>query len=383
MSRTVTMAAVRLSNVPAPTETRLRQAEVQIAAAAGQGAQLVVLPEVFNTGYVYSDDNYACAESIDGPTVTWMKRIAAEHGVHLAGSLMLLGTEDITNSLLLVAPDGRIWRYDKNFPWVWERAYFREGRDITVAQTDIGTFGLMICIDVSVPNLYRRYAGRVEALIISSSPPRVDEFILGFPDGTQVSMQELMPMTRAQRARAAGTFGENVRAFSAWMGVPHVQATPYGTFCSHMPVPRLSLAVLLAGQPRLWRYVLQGPRATLTASYFNNTQIADAAGTVLASYDQEADGFALATVELPETPPKPRGRLPLWAWQSALMSASFESLSWFMIPYYRRNVRRVWGRQMARPDHATHNWIRVLAAVGGLCYLAGRLCAGRRSKKKQ
>lgn len=41
-----------------------------IAEAARAGAQLVVLPELLNTGYEYRDRNYALAESIDGETVT-------------------------------------------------------------------------------------------------------------------------------------------------------------------------------------------------------------------------------------------------------------------------------------------------------------------------
>lgn len=60
--------------------------------------------------YEYRDRNYALAEPVDGETVTWMKAQAAQHGIHLAGSLLLLDEVDIYNTAPLVAPDGHIWR---------------------------------------------------------------------------------------------------------------------------------------------------------------------------------------------------------------------------------------------------------------------------------
>jgi hypothetical protein len=375
MPRPVTAAAVRLSNDPAPTEQRLQAAEAQVIQAAEQGAQLVVLPEVFNTGYVYRDENYALAETLDGPTVTWMKRVAAECGVHLAGSLLLRGAEHITNSLLLVAPDGRIWRYDKNFPWAWERLYFREGRDITVAKTDIGTFGLMICIDVAAPRLFKRYAGRVDALICCASPPRVHEAQVTFPDGGRITLGALMNLSPAERTIAGQVFGERLLGFTSWMGVPVVQSIPYGHFSSPIPVPWLSFGMLLVRKPSLWRYLPQGSKATLIASYFTDNLIADAHGNILACYDAEADGFALATIELADSPPTPGGSMP----HTKVLPA--DAFSWLLIPFYRRGVRRVWGPHMAPVDAHTRVWIRLLIGtwLGGLVmgWLRGRRCRKR------
>jgi predicted amidohydrolase len=90
-----------------------------------------VLPELFNTGYAYAEENFALAERIDGTTVGWLRETAASLQIHLAGSLMLLDGNEVYNSLLLFAPDGRYWRYDKNYPWGWERGYFRDANRIT------------------------------------------------------------------------------------------------------------------------------------------------------------------------------------------------------------------------------------------------------------
>ena len=121
---------------PAPVPERLPRFGLLVQAAAQPGARLIVLPELFNTGYAYSDANFRLAEPPDGATVAWMRATAARLDVHLAGSLLLRERGEIYNALLLMAPDGRTWRYDKRYPWGWERGYFRPGRGVTVAHSE-------------------------------------------------------------------------------------------------------------------------------------------------------------------------------------------------------------------------------------------------------
>ncbi|MEE8389400.1 MAG: nitrilase-related carbon-nitrogen hydrolase [Anaerolineae bacterium] len=73
---------------PGPRPDRL------VTEAAAAGAQLLVLPELFNTGYAYSDANHRLAEPLNGSTATWMKEAAARLNVHLAGTLMLLDHDE-------------------------------------------------------------------------------------------------------------------------------------------------------------------------------------------------------------------------------------------------------------------------------------------------
>jgi predicted amidohydrolase len=73
MPRTIKTAAIQLDAAPAPTAVRLQRAADQVASAAKEGAQLIVLPEIFNTGYAYTHLNHHLAEPMDGPTVTWLK----------------------------------------------------------------------------------------------------------------------------------------------------------------------------------------------------------------------------------------------------------------------------------------------------------------------
>jgi predicted amidohydrolase len=338
MLKPIRIAAIQLNARPAPNAERLRRAEDLIAQAADTGAQLAVLPEVFNTGYEYSRRNYDLAEPLDGPTGQWMRRVAAQYRLHLAGTFLRRDGVEIYNTLLLVAPEGRQWLYDKNYPWMWERAYFRNGCGITVADTELGKIGLMVCWDVAHVDLWRRYAGKVGLVVVSSCPPMAHEMRLRLPDDSLVTSGDLGPLLRQIGRSADGTFGPLLRRQAAHLGVPMVSTTTTGAFVSRMPCPRASLAIYALAYPRLWKYLSQAGDVSLESSYFQETYIADAGGNVIRSVLPGVEGYAIAEVVLPEIPPKPRGKQPLFGisrlayWMDAFANG-------VMVKEYERKLR--------------------------------------------
>lgn len=365
MSRIIKAAAVQMDAKPAPVAERLKRAEKMLTKLAKAGAQLVVLPELFNTGYEYSDANYTLAEPLDGATVTWMKAQAAKRGFHLAGSLLLLDGEEVYNSLLLVSPEGKVWRYDKNFPWAWERAYFREGRRTTIAETTLGKFGLLICWDYAHPELWARYAGKVDAMIVASCPPKMTECEVIFPGGERYNTAD-GPKTYTGDDIP---FGTDMNIQSSWLRVPLISTTGTGIFESRMPLAHLSLAGLLATEPHLWKYLPEAPETRLTCGFYPQTKIVDAQGNILGQVTQDGDQFVVAEIELAETPPRPITYQP----KSSFAPYAYFTSDWLtpslMTWLYRRGYRRQLGRQMAPIDHATKVWAVVVAAalvVGGM-----------------
>jgi predicted amidohydrolase len=310
MSKSIKIAVIQLNAAPAPVTEKLARAETFIAQSAAQGAQLVILPEVFNTGYEYSDENYARAESLDGMTAQWMKKTSTHYGVHLAGSFLRKEEREIFNTLLLVAPNGDTWHYDKNYPWVWERAYFRERKNIAVAETALGKIGFLICWDVAHPNLWAQYAGKVQLMVVSSCPPKPLDATFIFPNGKRKIGEGAGKFFANLKRSSDDTFGKLLRRQASALGVPVAQATSTGFFTSPIPSPKISLTMLALIDARLLKYAAQFEHARMETVYFNDTYISDESGNVLQSVHPDEEGFALGEVSLPETPPQPKSKQP-------------------------------------------------------------------------
>jgi predicted amidohydrolase len=296
--------------VPGEPDARLAKAEELVGEAAAAGAQLVVLPELFNTGYQYDHQNYTLAETLNGRTCTWMRELAASLGVHLAGTLLLRREGDIYNTMLLVAPDGQEWQYDKRYPFYWERAYFRAGRGITVAETRLGKLGMLICWDVGHANLFREYAGKIDAMLVSSCPPRLTDADIVFPDGSHANVGDMSGLSGRVAASGRAVFDEDLRAQTAYLGVPMIHATGTGTFDSSVPQAFLSLFSFIWMRPRLWGRLRQANRVRLQADYFDHTLVLTADGQPLAESAHGQDTFVVGDVILPSARVVPGGPQP-------------------------------------------------------------------------
>jgi hypothetical protein len=336
MPRSINIAAIRMDAKPADVEARLERAQSLISQAVQQGARLVVLPELFNTGYEYSLQNTKLAENLDGKTVSWMKHITREQGIYLAGSLLLRETDGIYNSMLLVAPDGRFWRYDKSYPWAWERAYFRPRKTpIQIAETDFGKIGMLICWDVGHADLWAQFAGKIDLFISSSCPPLVHQLNVHLPDGKTVNTNELGKFFQIAYRDADKTFGELYRNQARWLGVPSVNTTGAGMFHSHFPTPKFAATSFFALRPHLWKYIPQAEKIAISAGYFDNTFIADSDGNLLAKTKKDGDDFIVTVVQLGDKTPQPNLPQPKFG---------LSKLTYFLDAYVNAALRRYYNK---------------------------------------
>lgn len=141
-------------------EVNLARVREQTREAARRGARLVVLPELWSTGY---DLEHAAGQAAAPGTGIFaaMSDLAREQRVHLAGScLSLLGPDRFGNTLLLAAPDGPAAYYSKLhlFRLMDEHRYLTAGERPVLAETPWGKAGLAICYDLRFPELFRLYA---------------------------------------------------------------------------------------------------------------------------------------------------------------------------------------------------------------------------------
>lgn len=291
----LTVATVQMNATPTSLDDRLSRAEKLVQQAVTGGAKLVVLPELFNAGYSYTPINYDYIELSDGKTVTWMKAQASQYAIYLAGSILIEEDGDIYNRAYLIAPDGRMWQYDKIYPFGWERAFFRENKNqvITIADTEFGKVGMLICWDSAHADLWAQYADKVNLMLIPSCPPDMHKPTLTFADGSVIQLYA-----------DDNHFAEkDIHDQTAWLGVPMIHAAGAGHFSSTMPRPVLSLIGLLARNPRvLLKHIRKANQAILGATFTNYSKIVGANGQLVAQVDvADEDGVAIATLEIPES----------------------------------------------------------------------------------
>ena len=127
----------------------------------GCNADLMVLPELFSTGYQFMDRNeaYALAETADGQTIQWAKSVAENIGGCLCGGFAERFDGQVFNSAFLVGPDSSVNIYRKIHLFDREKECFDPGDGgFDVIQFGDVKLGMMICFDWIFPESMRTLA---------------------------------------------------------------------------------------------------------------------------------------------------------------------------------------------------------------------------------
>jgi predicted amidohydrolase len=148
----------------------LAAARERVTAAVGDGAELVVLPELFSL-YGNAPTLRAGAEPLDGPTAQWAAEVASDHRIWLvAGSFVeAVARGRNHNTSVLVGPDGtvaaayrKLHLFDVDVPGAMTRESdaVAPGDAVVSATVTLGDGGLLpigltICYDLRFPELYR------------------------------------------------------------------------------------------------------------------------------------------------------------------------------------------------------------------------------------
>jgi predicted amidohydrolase len=133
-------------------------AAAAVVDAAGQGARVIVLPELISSGYVFETKGEArsLAEPPNGPTVSAWVRLAADHDVVIVGGFCEAAGPQVFNSAALVDPSGLRCVYRKTHLWDAEPQWFDAGAaPPPVVSTKHGLIAVMICYDLEFPEWVR------------------------------------------------------------------------------------------------------------------------------------------------------------------------------------------------------------------------------------
>ena len=151
------------------TNANLATASEYIKRAAERGGNLVVLPELWLTGY----DLERCqmhAQIFQEKALPALTELARRYQVYILGSVLQANARrEVFNSAVLLGPGAgpaRVYRKIHLFGPMLEDQFLAPGRETPIFQLPFGTAALAICYDLRFPELFRKYALKGARLVI-------------------------------------------------------------------------------------------------------------------------------------------------------------------------------------------------------------------------
>lgn len=151
-----------------------------------RGADLIILPEIWNVGFMSFDRYIPEAEDKNGPTLGMLRKLAREVGSFLhTGSFVEEDGGKYYNSSYLISPQGEILaNYRKVHLFGYnsrETQILTPGDKAVVVETSIGKIGMATCYDLRYPELFRRMVddGAEIFMVCSAWPyPRLEHWLM-------------------------------------------------------------------------------------------------------------------------------------------------------------------------------------------------------------
>ena len=260
----IRVAAIQMRAKLGAVADNLSCAESLVREGFRRGAEWAILPEFFTSANAFAPSMLSAWLPLEGAALELMRKLARAHDAVVGGSFLAKSGKDCFNSFLLVFPDGRYYRHDKDQPTLWENCYYIGGSDDGVVATPAGPVGVAMCWELIRSRTARRLVGKVD-LVVSGS--------------CWWDLRQPVPPEQADdQARLLNLLRQAPSDLAKRLGVPVVHASQAGEFEGLTPGNET---------------VPYGSR------YLGETQIADGHGNVLARLAYEdGEGVVVADIVL-------------------------------------------------------------------------------------
>ncbi|HEX7902894.1 MAG TPA: amidohydrolase [Chitinophagaceae bacterium] len=153
--------------------------------------EIVVLPEMFSTGF--SMNAKGLAETMEGETVQWMKRVAAAKKIILTGSIIAEEQGNHYNRLIWMLPNGQYGVYDKRhrFAYAGEDAHYTAGNKRLIASVKGWKINLQVCYDLRFP-VWSRQTSPLSGEVGREPEYDVLIYVANWPERRSLAWQTLL-----------------------------------------------------------------------------------------------------------------------------------------------------------------------------------------------
>lgn len=137
-----------------------------------QEADLIVLPEMFTTGFTMNP--YTVAETMEGETLSWLKHWAKKIEAAITGSLIIIENDNYYNRLVFVFPSGEVQYYDKRhlFSLAGEEKIYTPGQQKLIVEYKGWKICPLICYDLRFP-VFSRNVENYDLLLYVANWPKL------------------------------------------------------------------------------------------------------------------------------------------------------------------------------------------------------------------
>jgi predicted amidohydrolase len=216
------LAMVQMFVEPGDKARNLTHARDLIAQASNQGANLVLLPEVFDLGWTHPAALTDAAPIPGGDSCQMLASAARTFGAYVCGGITERSGETVYNSAVIVAPSGEIIAHHRKLNELdIAHHLYAQGDRLGVTQTELGTLGLMICADgFATDRVVSRTLGYMGADVILAPsswavPPDHDNAITPYGDEWR---DAFAPVARAFAVSVIGVSNVGPITAGAWSG---------------------------------------------------------------------------------------------------------------------------------------------------------------------
>ncbi len=164
----------------APAEN-LRRVEQRVEEASQSGSGIVLLPELWSTGYDLTHAS-TLAQPLGSGIYADLSRLARKHKISIGGSTLESLDGHVFNTFTLYGPDGSLqgcYRKVHLFQLMAEHTWLQPGDQLTIADTAAVKAGMSICYDLRFPEIFRYYAANgVQIFLIPAEwpSPRIEHW---------------------------------------------------------------------------------------------------------------------------------------------------------------------------------------------------------------
>ncbi len=168
------VAALSLDIVRGDKKANFKKLEESLSQLP-QGTDLLVLPELFSTGYIEDAEEAKClSETENEESIQCLKRIASECNLAISGSFLSNTAQMLFNRAFFVEPNGETTFYDKRhlFCISEESRVCHKGNQLPpVVRYRRWNIALAICYDVRFPAWLRNMDNRYDLLVVPANWP--------------------------------------------------------------------------------------------------------------------------------------------------------------------------------------------------------------------